>query len=230
MKYMGSKNRHAKDILPIILKDRGSRTFVEPFCGGCNLMDKVTGSRLGGDVHSYLMAMWSKVSEGWRPPAKFSEREYHEMKKSPENFRPELVGYVGFALSYGGKWFGGWRRDSKGVRDYVGESYRSAMKQFPLLEGVDFSLASYDELDIPDDSIVYCDPPYANTTKYLNDFNSGLFWDWVRSMSVRHAVFVSEYEAPDDFITVWSKPVSSSLSRDTGSVRAVEKLFTYGGM
>lgn len=37
MKYMGSKNRIAKHILPIMLKemqDKGYTTWVEPFVGG----------------------------------------------------------------------------------------------------------------------------------------------------------------------------------------------------
>ena len=34
MKYMGSKNRHSKQILPIILKDRSpEQWYVEPFVG-----------------------------------------------------------------------------------------------------------------------------------------------------------------------------------------------------
>jgi DNA adenine methylase len=48
MKYMGSKRRIAKEILPIILKDRKpSQWYVEPFCGGANIIDKVDGKRLG---------------------------------------------------------------------------------------------------------------------------------------------------------------------------------------
>jgi len=35
MKYMGSKKRHAKELLPIILKDRQpGQWYVEPFVGG----------------------------------------------------------------------------------------------------------------------------------------------------------------------------------------------------
>lgn len=41
MKYMGSKNRLAKEIMPIMLKERGQRTWVEPFVGGGNMIDKV---------------------------------------------------------------------------------------------------------------------------------------------------------------------------------------------
>ena len=46
MKYMGSKARHAKELLPIILKDRKEgQWYVEPFVGGCNMIDKVTGKQ-----------------------------------------------------------------------------------------------------------------------------------------------------------------------------------------
>lgn len=40
-----------------------------------------------------------------------------------------------------------------------------------------------------------------------------------------HIVFVSEYKAPDDFECVWEKEIVSSLTQDTGSKKAVEKLF-----
>ena len=42
MKYMGSKARHAKELLPIILKDHTpDMWYVEPFVGGANMIDKV---------------------------------------------------------------------------------------------------------------------------------------------------------------------------------------------
>ncbi|WP_262499660.1 hypothetical protein [Prevotella amnii] len=40
MKYLGSKRRIAKDILPIILDGmREGDYFIDAFCGGCNLLD-----------------------------------------------------------------------------------------------------------------------------------------------------------------------------------------------
>ena len=48
MKYMGSKARFAKDLLQIILKDRTEEQYyVEPFVGGCNIIDKVKGNVSG---------------------------------------------------------------------------------------------------------------------------------------------------------------------------------------
>ena len=50
MKYMGSKRRVAKEILPIILKDRQlNQWYVEPFVGGGNLIENVSGHCIGAD-------------------------------------------------------------------------------------------------------------------------------------------------------------------------------------
>ena len=57
MKYMGSKNRHANELLPIILKNRKrGQWYVEPFCGGCNIIDKASGQRIANDLHFYLIS------------------------------------------------------------------------------------------------------------------------------------------------------------------------------
>jgi len=42
-------------------------------------------------------------------------------------------------------------------------------------------------------------------------------------------VFVSEYEAPDDFICVWQGEVKTNFAsqRDAATHKAVEKLFRY---
>ena len=44
MKYMGSKQRIAKDIVPIMQKcidENNIERFVDLFCGGCNIIDKI---------------------------------------------------------------------------------------------------------------------------------------------------------------------------------------------
>lgn len=234
MKYMGSKARHAKELLPIILKDhKPEMWYVEPFVGGANMIDKVSPEvapkRLGCDVHEYLIALWQAVSNGWVPPSAFTEEDYNQVKANKDAYPRELVGYVGFALSYSGKWFGGWRRDGAGKRDYVTESYKNAQKQFPQLQGVHFRNKSVFDIDFSKcgQSTIYCDPPYAGTTKYKDDFDHERFYEWCRDRHKDgHKVFISEYWMPDDFICVWSKEVNNSLTRDTGSKKGVERLFT----
>lgn len=229
MKYMGSKARHAKELLPIILKDhKPEMWYVEPFVGGANMIDKVPKEfkRFGADVHEYLIAMWQAVSEGWTPPENITEEFYNEVKNNKENYPKELVGYVGFPLSYSGKWFGGWCRDRLGKQNYVAEAYRNAEKQFPNLLGVRFINKSYSELVLPKKCTIYCDPPYKDTTKYSSSFDHDKFYDWCREKHKGgHVVFISEYQMPEDFICVWAKEVKSSLTKEGGK-RGVERLFT----
>jgi len=123
---MGSKNRIAKDILPLMLKDRKKGQYwVEPFVGGANMIDKVTGKRLGSDVNKYLIACLESIASGWIPDDKWSESLYNDIKNNKDEYIASMTGYAGFALSYGGKWFGGWCRDSAGKRNYVLEAHKN---------------------------------------------------------------------------------------------------------
>ncbi len=230
MKFMGSKNRHAKDLVPIILKDRKpNQWYVEPFVGGFNMIDKVKGNRIGNDSHYYLIELFKAIQNGWIPPNEVSEATWVEVRDNKEKYPPYLVGFIGFGCSYSGKWFGGYARGSSNdglPRNYADESKRNLLKQAPKLKDILIINGSYQDLEIPSNSLVYCDPPYANTTKYKNDFDNKRFWVWVRDLNrAGHQVFVSEYNAPADFVCVWEKKVNNTLVQDTGSKQGVERLF-----
>lgn len=222
MKYVGSKGRHAKQILPIILADRAEgQAYVEPFVGGANTIQHVGGRRIAGDMHAGLIAMMQKVSLGWMPDATMlSEAHYKTAKAFESGYGPSAQrAFLGFAMSYGGKWFGGYRRDPSGKRDYASESMRAAEKEFPKLRGVEFHHCDYRDLPLPPASLIYCDPPYRGTLGYsTGDFDHDAFWQWCRDRKAEgHTVFVSEYSAPDDFLCVWSKEVNNTLDKDTGA-------------
>lgn len=231
MKYMGSKNRIAKFILPIILKDRKEgQWYVEPFVGGANMIDKVDGKRLGSDVNKYLIALLKEMQKDRFEAPDVSEDIFNKIKNNKEKYSDWLVGYVGFQLSYGAMWFGSYRRDSKGIRNYSHEAMRNVNKQSKLIRNIVFKNCEYHEIEIPENSIIYCDPPYRNTAKYKankKDFNHDEFWNWVRVKSKEgHTMFVSEYNAPKDFKCAWSKEINSSLTKNTGGKKGVERLFT----
>ena len=64
MKYMGGKAKIANDIINIILKNRfDEQLYWEPFVGGCNLIDKISGKRMASDNNVYLIEMWKKLSD-----------------------------------------------------------------------------------------------------------------------------------------------------------------------
>lgn len=96
-----------------------------------------------------------------------------------------------------------------------------------MLRGIDFVVSDYRELDIPRNSLIYCDPPYRETTKYAHDFDHDIFWNWCREKREKgHKIFVSEYTCPEDFECVWEGKLVSSLTKDTGNKIGVERLFT----
>jgi DNA adenine methylase len=226
---MGSKNRIAKYILPIILRHRlPEMTWVEPFVGGGNMIDKVDGIRIGADSNKYvieaLLAIQNYICDLPKNNTEFTEDEYKKLRLN-DDYR--YKGYAGFAFSYGGKWLGGWCRDKHLKRDYVREAFDNAIEQHKKIKNVTFIHTNYSDLIIPEKSIIYCDPPYEGTTKYKDSFNHTEFWDWCRNKrNDGHKVFISEYNAPDDFKCIWELEVNSSLTKDTGSKKAIEKLFT----
>ena len=236
MKYMGSKARIAKHILPIILAGRkDSQWYVEPFAGGMNTICRVTGPRIAADANYHLIEMWRAIAGGWRPPGHVSKYEYCSIKERPCEHDPSLVGWVGFNCSYSGKWFGGYAGHTKTkigtIRDYQAEAIKNVTAQAAGLRDVVFLTGDYLCLDVPPSSLIYCDPPYEGTTHYAKSIDHNLFWQWVRNKSVQgNTVFVSEYKAPPDFSCVWEGAVKSSLSangRYGGSMESIEKLFVY---
>lgn len=68
MKYFGSKSRIAKYIVPILQKEIDEnqiRTYLEPFCGGCNIIDKIKcESKIANDLNEYLIALFQHLQAG----------------------------------------------------------------------------------------------------------------------------------------------------------------------
>ena len=86
---------------------------------------------------------------------------------------------------------------SEKLRNYINGRYNSLKKQLPKLIDVEFTSMSYELMDIPDGSIVYCDPPYKNTLKYVYDFDHEKFYNWCEKLSKRCRVYISEYSMPE---------------------------------
>lgn len=234
MKYLGGKFKLRNEILPIILKNRINDTqlYIEPFCGGCNTLAYVTGNRIANDLNFYLIEMWKALQNGWKPNEYYSKDEYLDVKNNKDKYDPHLVGWIGFNCSFKGKFFNGY--SGKFVtktgyeRNYQKEAINAVLSQVHLMKNVQFTNLNYYDLEIPHNSIIYCDPPYENTTTYKVDaFNHSLFWDWVRNMNNMNEIYVSEYTAPDDFVCVWSKQISSRISGKNQF--STEKLFKYKG-
>ncbi len=227
MVYMGSKNRIAKGLLPIITANlTNDRYYIEPFVGGCNMIDKVSHPlRIGSDNNKYLIALLQYVQAGNELPLHIEKEEYQKVKANPDAYADWYVGFVGFICSHNGKFFNGYAgitNTKQGERNYIREKRNNLLRQ--NLSDIRLECCSYDELKIPDNSVIYCDPPYSDSTAYKDRFDSDQFWNWVRMMAkAGHEIYVSEYNAPSDFECIWEKKLSSNLSK--ANKKSTEKLW-----
>ena len=239
MKYMGSKNRLAKELAPIIQSyiTEETKGYLEPFVGGANMIDKIVcNKRYGSDLHKELIALLSHISISFEDvPNTITKQEYDNVKNNIKNFEDWYVGLVGFCASYNGKYFGGYANDvytkKNTIRMYTDEAIRNLKKQTPNLKGIIFKHCSF--LDIKptiSNFVIYCDPPYRDTTKYkIEEFPYEQFYDWCRKMSKNNIVIVSEYNMPNDFKCIWSKEITTSMYKNRivndDKNNRVEKLF-----
>jgi DNA adenine methylase len=221
MQYLGGKSKIRKPLSEFLESLRKpNQVYFEPFVGGGWVLQEMSGKRIASDGNIALIAMYQALQKGWVPPDFVSEETYKEAKNLELN--DPMVAFCGFGCSFAGKWFGCYAR-SEGERCYAARSQRSLLKQLPLIQDVHFESKLFNEWK-PKNALVYCDPPYANTTQYgaFNGFDHDLFWQTMRDWINRgNTVVVSEYEAPDDFVCV--KEFVSQMGLDSTSKGNREK-------
>lgn len=230
MKYVGSKNRLSKDLVPIIQSyiDKYNITdYYEHFCGGANIIDKIKcKNRYGSDIHPYLIALLKQTQTDTSVfPETISEDEYRRVRDNKEQYSDWYVGLVGFC-SFGAKWFGGYPRDRTGQRDIPNEAIRNLIKQAPNLSGIKFECKDFRHYNNIKGALFYEDIPYKGTTKYKVDlFPYDEFYDWCRTMSKDNIILISEYQMPDDFTCIYEKNLKCTLDKNSRTDRT-KRLFT----
>ena len=105
------------------------------------------------------------------------------------------------------------------------------LESLESLERLRVTSLSYDEIDIPDDAVVYCDPPYHASDNILYEGTAGAFdhcafYDWCVRVSKTNPIFISEYSIEDDrFEIVAEKQKMTSMS-PVKSFNVTERLYT----
>lgn len=195
------------------------------------MIDKIQcRHKIGSDIDKYVIATLIGLRDGVIPPKEVSKEFYLDVKNNKDNYSDFLVGYIGYELSFGAKWFGGYvKRDDKKFRGDI-YSYNACMKQAENLKDIEFKCCSFDTYKNLSGYVIYCDPPYRETTSYKQkNFDYELFYNWCREMSKNNIVLISEYSMPDDFKRIWEKVTTVSLDSNkiTGDSKNIrtERLF-----
>jgi len=171
------------------------------------------GSDLMPDAVMYLNAL----RDGWVPPRRLTSEEREALRWSDEP--SALRGFVGFCCGFRGKFFlcNVWPEDE--VAMLAKRELRRAPK---LRQCSPLSVLDYRRADIRDGDVVYCDPPYGETTGYswVGDgrFDTYRFWatmaGWVRRGAY---VLVSEQDAPRDWAIAAEQVRARTTSYDPSS-------------
>ena len=248
LKYMGSKSRIAKYIVPIIQKyidENKVIKYVEPFVGGANIIDKINcKEKYGFDKNKFLIALLKRAQQHLPLYDEVSKELYDKARNAfnigdTSEFEDWQIGNIGFLASYNGRWFDGgyakpgYEKTKNGTRyrNYYLESKNNLEKQSDNLDDIYFMDCDYrDAINLSYDlgMVIYCDPPYQNTKQYANalQFDYKEFWIKMREWSKYNIVLISEQNAPDDFGCIWQQNVSRSIKASDKS-NSMEKLFIY---
>ena len=105
------------------------------------------------------------------------------------------------------------------------------LERLQSLERLQVTSLSYDEIDIPDGAVVYCDPPYHACDKRLYDgtakaFDHNAFYDWCVSVSKTNPIFISEYSIEDDRFEVVAEKQKMTYMSWKKSFVVTERLYT----
>jgi DNA adenine methylase len=233
MKYLGGKNKLGKEISEVLKKyappDR-TKGYIEPFCGSLGVsIHMVDDYKVSvSDYHKDLILLWKEIKAGtFKFPRHVSKKFWLKYK----NEKPSAMrAFVGFGCSYNGIWFQGYINDynCNNKRDYKQECVDSIKKKSNKIKKIkSIKYCSYEKWDKPNlkGYLIYCDPPYKNTTGYsVGDFDHEKFWNVIRKWSKHNMVLVSEYTAPRDFKVVWKKKRIQTIALSKNNER-VEKLF-----
>ena len=248
MVYMGAKSKYADSIVPIlqkIISDNKINIYIEPFVGGANIIDKIhCPQKFGYDKNAPLIALHKQMQNAPRVIPEHGDADWWYAAKdiyrsscgNPVEMNGMELWKIGAISFYGSFSNGGFSRGyAKNVpgRDYYNEAFKNHQKQgaAPTYKDICFCwVPDYTDIELGQNSLIYCDPPYQNTKPYGYKFETGFdydkYWNWVREASKNNFVICSEQVFPDDFKIIWTKDVKRTCGKDN-NYAALEKLGVY---
>lgn len=223
--YQGSKNKIAKDIIELL--PSGHR-FVDLFAGGCAMTHAAMASgkydcALTNDKFPVRgLDLFKMAVNGEFDDSKYLRLVGYDEFYERRYIEPWMIGMFGFNTT--DRYFAGKNGQAaqliskNSITDIITLAQFGC--KFPLqrlnrlrklkdcvdLAKVEFAKMDYTDYEFREGDVVYCDPPYRGTGNYRHTkekFDHDQFWNWVRTRD--YPVYVSEYSAPNDFVSIFEK-------------------------
>ena len=217
-RYHGGKHKNGKKIAQVLNAEidkhlTGENRYLgycEPFHGMLGVYRHINYKPaliyLAGDTNKSVMLMWEKAQTGWIPSCDvLTKEEFKNLKYNGESTAEK--GFIGCTQSFGGLYFHNHCVREQQKKALPGTAKRvSDIALNSVVSKVKFSYGDYTQFSDLKNFLIYCDPPYENSSGYRNDqsrgnnrydyFDNLAFWTWTKKMAEHNTVFVSEYSTP----------------------------------
>lgn len=149
--------------------------------------------------------------------------DVHELKYEAENIHKRRIYLQRYLKRFKDKVKNYCNSNGGNVRNILQSLERlERLQKLESLQSLEITNLDYRDVQIEEDSIIYCDPPYINTNGYKIYFDYNKFFDWCRN---QNNVFISEYTMPLDFKLVGERCKICTFNDENVKV-TTEKLFT----
>lgn len=230
--YAGGKARIGKKIHDAIVQyetdilGNNQTPYFEPFVGMGGVLQHFSSSRsrevAACDKEESIISFWRGIQGGWVP--RLIDKSVYRDTKNGDSFETTdpMFAFTSFGCSFRGMKWGGFSEV------FMDKAYKKILKGGfdEKMSGVEFKDARSYGSHVGSGHIIYCDPPYAESSfdkrkNNLIGFNHDQFWETMRVWSKDNIVFVSERSAPDDFQCILEIHRNNGLNGED----LVEKLF-----
>ena len=213
--YHGGKHRNGKKIAEVLNSELNESKYVgycEPFHGMLGVYRHITYkpdlTYLAGDTNKSVMLMWEKAQNGWVPSSDIvSKEEFETLKYNGESTAEK--GFIGCTHAYRGSYFRNYCLTECSKKALPNTTKRvSDIALNSVVSKVKFSCGDYTQFSDLRNFLIYCDPPYENSSGYRNDQSRGVnhydkfdnlaFWTWTKKMAEHNTIYVSEFSNPKD--------------------------------
>lgn len=152
--------------------------------------------------------------------------DVHELKYETENIHQRRIYLQRYLKRFKDEVKNYCNTDGGNVRNILQSLERlerlESLERLGRLPNLEITNLDYEDVQIEEDSVIYCDPPYVSTNDYKMYFDHNKFYDWCRNQK---NCFISEYTTPIDFKLVGERCKICTFNDENIKV-TTEKLFT----